>query len=111
MRIAKILAVIGFIIMFVSLTYGFTVGDFNAEGAELVALIWGKISLIDVYIMFLIFWGWIVYREKSALRSGLWLVAMLVLGSLTACAYLFLALQGSGGDWKKFWLGQRYQEA
>jgi hypothetical protein len=32
---------------------------------------------------------------------------MMVLGFFTASLYTFIALQASGGDWKKFWMGNR----
>jgi hypothetical protein len=39
-----------------------------------------------------------------------WVVLMMVLGFWTASLYTFLALQASGGDWRRFWLGQRWAE-
>jgi hypothetical protein len=35
---------------------------------------------------------------------------MMVLGFFTGSLYLFIALQKSGGNWKKVWLGNRYLE-
>ena len=54
------LALIGFIIMLVSITTAFISGDFFQEGSVLLSLAWGKVSLIDVYIGFIIFCGWII---------------------------------------------------
>ena len=107
MRIMKGLALLGAAAMAGVLIYGFTVGDFGREGRELLSMPWGIISLVDLYVGFTLFSGWIVYRERSAARSALWVVLMMVLGFFTASIYTFVALQTSGGDWKRFWMGNR----
>ena len=111
MRIAKIIAGLGLIAMTGILIYAFTNGDFSAEGSKLLAMPWGIVSLVDLYVGFILFSAWIVYREKSLVRSIIWVVLMMVLGFFTASLYTLIALQTSGGDWKRFWLGKNYQEA
>jgi hypothetical protein len=111
MKLANILALLGFLVMFATLTYGFVVGDFAAEGSLLLSLAWGKVTLIDVYMGFLLFSGWIIYREKSVIRSIIWVALMMVFGNLTACLYTLLALRESRGRWQRFWLGQRAEGA
>lgn len=101
------LALIGFIIMLVSITTAFIIGDFFQEGSVLLSLAWGKVSLIDVYIGFIIFCGWIIYREGSLWRSMIWVILMMVFGNMTACLFILLALRQSRGDWTRFWLGDR----
>jgi len=110
MRAAKIIALLGAIIMGCALIYGFTVGDFSGEGAQLLAMPWGVISLIDVYIMFTLYSVWVVYREKSVLRSAVWVLFIMVLGAFTCSLYALIALQTSGGNWRRFWLGHRFVE-
>ena len=107
MKLARVLALLGFLVMLATLTYGFVVGDFGAEGSILLSLAWGKVSLIDAYVGFLVFSGWIVYREKSVMRSIIWVILMLVLGNLTSCLYVLLALHESKGSWQRFWFGHR----
>ena len=107
MLVAKILSFLGILAMVVALIYGFTVGDFSADGAVLLQNPWGVVSMVDLYVGFLLFSGWIIYREKSIVRSLIWFVLMMVLGFLTASLYIFIALNTSKGDWKKFWMGQR----
>jgi hypothetical protein len=34
-------------------------------------------------------------------------VLMMVLGFWTATLYTLIALQSSGGDWRRFWMGHR----
>ena len=107
MKIGKVVAALGILAMTAVLIYGFTVGDFAAEGNVLLSMPWGIVSLIDLYVGFILFSGWIVYREKSLVRSIVWVVLMMVLGFFTASLYTLIAFQTSGGDWTRFWMGRR----
>ena len=106
MKIAKAIALLGLLAMTAVLIYGFTVGDFATEGKQLLSMPWGIVSLVDLYVGFVLFSGWIVYREKSAVRSVVWVLLMMVLGFWTASLYSLIALQTSGGDWRRFWMGR-----
>jgi hypothetical protein len=107
MKIAKLIALVGLLAMTGILIYGFTIGDFSAEGARLLAMPWGIVSLVDLYVGFALFSGWIVFREKALLPSIIWVILMMVLGFWAGALYTFIALQTSGGDWKRFWYGKR----
>lgn len=107
MRAAKVLSLVGLLAMTAVLVYGFTVGDFAAEGGRLLRMPWGIVSLLDLYVGFALFSAWIVYRERFAAAAVVWVVLMMVLGFWTASLYVFLALQASQGDWLRFWLGRR----
>ncbi len=110
MKFAKLLSLFGILAMTAVLIYGFTAGNFLSDGATLLQNPWGVVSLVDLYTGFILFSGWIVYREKSFLPSLVWVILMMVLGFFTASLYVFLALNTSGGNWKKFWLGRRADE-
>lgn len=107
MKIAKIISLLGLLAMTGILIYGFTVGDFAAEGSKLLAMPWGIVSLVDLYVGFALFSVWIVFREKSLLPSLIWVILMMVLGFWTGALYTLIALQTSGGDWQRFWFGRR----
>lgn len=107
MKIAKLIALAGLLAMTGVLIYGFTVGDFFEEGSQLLSMPWGIVSLVDLYAGFALFSVWIVYREKSLWRSIVWVVLMMVLGFWTGSLYTLFALQTSGGNWQRFWKGQR----
>ncbi len=107
MRIAKFITLAGLLAMTAVLIYGFTVGNFSTEGAKLLAMPWGIVSLVDLYTGFTLFSCWIVFREKVWLPSVVWVILMMVLGFWTGALYTFVALQTSGGDWKRFWYGKR----
>jgi len=106
MKVAKLIALAGLLAMTAVLVYGFTVGNFSAEGARLLAMPWGIVSLVDLYVGFALFSCWIVFREKAWLPALIWVVLMMVLGFWAGALYTFIALQTSDGDWKRFWLGK-----
>lgn len=106
MKIAKAVALLGVIAMSLALANGFINGDFRGEGSILLGMPWGIISLVDLYVGFTLFSGWIIYREGWTLKAAIWVLLMMVLGFFTGALYSFLALQSSGGDWRKFWLGR-----
>ena len=107
MNFAKVVAILGILAMGAALFYGFRAGTLSQDGAILMKMPWGIVSLVDVYMGFILFCSWIVYRERNLLFA-LWLVIMImVLGNFIAIAYAFWALIHSQGDWKKFRLGAR----
>lgn len=107
MKIARIIALISLLGMTGSLVYGFANGNFLAEGSKLMAMPWGIISLVDLYVGFSLFSCWIVFREKTVTSAIIWVVLMMVLGFWTGALYTYLALQKSKGDWNRFWFGNR----
>lgn len=107
MKLAKVLSVVGFVIMAVMIVRAIVFGDFIGEGADLIRGPWGQLSLTDVYVGFLIFAGWIIFREQSFIRSLIWIIVLLILGNVIACLYIFIALWQCDGDRHKFWFGRR----
>ena len=107
MNIAKVISTIGLLAMTAVLGYAFTSGSITTEGAWLFAHPWGQVSLVDVYVGFALFSGWVVYRENSMARSLLWIGLIIVLGNWSSSLYALLALISSRGDWKHFWMGNR----
>ena len=106
MKLGKITALLGLLAMTGIILYAFAVGDFNQEGAQLLAMPWGQVSMVDLYVGFILFSGWIIYREKSLGRSVIWVILMMLLGNWTASLYALVALLTSGGDGRRFWLGR-----
>jgi len=107
MKIAKVISLLGLLAMTGILIYAFTMGNFSSEGTKLLAMPWGVVSLVDLYVGFALFSGWIVYREKSLLRSIFWVVLMMTMGFWAGSLYTFIALQTSRGDWNHFLKGDR----
>ena len=111
MTMAKAAVFVLMIVMGVTLVYGFTQGNLSADGSVLLSIPWGIVSLVDVYVGFALFSGWVVYREASLVRALVWVVLIMVLGFFIASLYALLALQASDGDWKRFWLGHQAEDS
>lgn len=107
MKFVIILAVLGTLAMSVILGYAFLNGDFSAEGTRLLGMPWGIVSLVDLYTGFILFSGWIIFRERSVLRSIIWVIFMMALGFFTASVYVLAAALSAKGSWRKFWMGNR----
>jgi hypothetical protein len=60
----------------------------GADGVELTALVWGRVTLIDLGLALVAGWAWIAWREASLVRSLVWLVVVAVTGSGGILAYV-----------------------
>ena len=106
MMLARIVTVLGVLAMGGMILFALATGNLATEGAALLSMAWGKVSMVDLYVGFILFSGWIIYREKSLVRSVIWVFFMMTLGNFTASLYALIALLTCGGDWKRFWLGR-----
>jgi hypothetical protein len=79
---------IGLLAMVMALAYGVLEGDFSGEGAVLVDLAWGRVSLVDIYTGVFVFGAWIVWREPSMRRATPWLALLVVFGNFGIAPYL-----------------------
>ena len=110
MKIAKILAWLGLLAMTAVLLNGFINGNFGEDGGELLSNPWGMVSLVDLYVGFVLFSIWIAFREKNVLLAIIWIILMMVLGFFTGSLYTLIALYQSKGDWGRFFLGARKEK-
>ena len=99
------------VVMGAALAYGFLVGDFWADGAELMDNPWGVVSLFDVYVGFFFFIGWVWYRECCLGAKAFMTVAILLGGNLICGIYAVFTLLTSKGDPQVFFLGNGKEEA
>ena len=106
MKAIKLLSISGTLIMFFTLLYGFIQGEFFNEGSVLMSMAWGKVSLIDVYIGFFLFSGWVLYREEKLLTALSWILFIMILGNFITCLYVTIMLFKSKENSKWFWLGK-----
>lgn len=110
MKLVKIIGWVGLLAMTLALAQGFILGDFFADGSELLSNPWGIVSLVDLYVGFVLFSCWIAFREKNTLAIILWIVSMMILGFFAGSAYVVINLHASKGDWSKFFLGARKED-
>jgi len=107
----KIAAGLGALAMIVVLVHGFVAGDFTGEGSRLLAMPWGRVSLVDLYVGFVLFSCWILFRDGLTPLSAVWIAGVMILGSLAICLYVLAALRSSRTEWRLFFLGRHAQEA
>ena len=96
---------LGAAIMVAAIIYAFVAGDFFGEAETMFPLPWFQLAMIDLYIGFLLFGGWILYRESSRPVAFGWIVLLCLLGNLASCIYAVRAIATCGGDWRRFWMG------
>ena len=67
-------------------------GHLLIEGRALLAMPWGRMSLVDIYTGLLLFCCWIGWREQNKYVAIIWMLMLLVLGNLATCLYVLIAL-------------------
>ncbi len=105
--IPAVIAYGGFFIMFLVVCYAFVYGDFFLEGAVLVDMAWGLVTLVDLYLGLLLFSFWVIYREDNKTSALSWSVMILLLGNMLSCLYILKSFYESDGSMTRFWLGKR----
>lgn len=99
MKTARIVAWLCLLAMTAGLINAFVNGDFLADGGALLGNPWGVMAMIDLYVGFVLFSIWIVYRERTLWKIILWIVTLMIFGFLIGSIYILKALYESGGDW------------
>ncbi len=84
----RVLAALGTGAMAAAIPGAFSIASLTDDGGALLGLTWGRVTLVDIYLAFVFGWLWVAWRERSTRRSLLWLVAILVTGSLALFGYL-----------------------
>lgn len=88
MTTIRTVAVVAALAMLATIVYGFVAGDFTTDGAALLDLAWGRVTMVDLYLAFAAVWSWIAFREGSVPAALLWAVLMITLGSLAIWGYI-----------------------
>lgn len=91
MTAIRTVSALGVAAMTIALVFGFTTGDFSGEGGQILDLIWGRVTLIDLYVGVAIFAVFMFWRERSVGVSIAWLGAFVVLGNLATALYVLVA--------------------
>ena len=86
--------------------YGLSQGDLVADTRHIMAVPWGFVTLIDVYLGLFLFSGWILWREQSKAQALVWVALLMTLGNVATAAYVLVTAYQSKGDVSRFWLGR-----
>ena len=91
-RVLRVLAPVGALVMLVTIVLALTTGaPLGADGAAIAALVWGRVTFVDLGLALVAGWAWIAWRERSVPRALAWLVATTVTGSFAILLYVALA--------------------
>jgi Protein of unknown function (DUF1475) len=101
-----VLLLLGTCWMAAAIIYGMVASNIPAEVRTLIKCIWFWISMADLYTGFMLFSGWIIFRERSWAIAVPWIILLLTLGNLTSCVYALIAAVRARGNWRLFWLGK-----
>lgn len=107
MKIIKLFAILGILAMGIVLIYGFTAGDFFEDGSVILNNPWGIVSLVDLYVGFILFSLWIIYRETNIYQTVIWVILMMVFGWFIGAIYVYYAAHMSKDDKEIFFHGQK----
>jgi hypothetical protein len=91
MTAIRTVSALGVAAMTIALIIAFTTGDFSGEGGQILDLIWGRVTLIDLYVGVAIIAAFVFWRERSAPISIAWLAAFIVLGHWATALYVLVA--------------------
>jgi hypothetical protein len=80
-----------FVTMLAAIAYGMASGGFIEELGTLLDTPWARVTLIDLFLGFLVVGAWIGWREQSVLRALPWWIGLALTGNLAAGLYVFLA--------------------
>lgn len=105
MKIAKVISAISVLAMTVALLNGFINGSFFDDGSIILNNPWGIVSLVDLYVGFIIFSMWIYFREEKKIYSILWIISVMILGFFSVSVYVLIVLIKSHDNWLEFFLG------
>lgn len=87
LRVARIVAPVAALVMAVTLLLGLLAAPQGAV-AELLDNVWGRVTIVDLYLALLAVWIWIVWRERSVGAAVLWGMLLVVTGSVALWTYI-----------------------
>jgi hypothetical protein len=101
----KGVAWLGALIMAGMIVFSLVTGDFFGEGSILLGMVWGQMSMVDLYVGFFLFYLWILRREKDLITRIIWFLLMMTTGSLATALYILKAAYESKTE-LEFFLGK-----
>ena len=91
-RVLRVVAPLGALAMFVTIVLALGTGALLGEqGAEIGALVWGRVTFVDLGLALLSGWLWIAWRERRLVPALVWLVATAVTGAGALLLYVAIA--------------------
>lgn len=91
-RVLRVAASLGALAMFATIVVALGTGAaLGEDGAAIGALVWGRVTFVDLGLALVAGWLWIVWRERRVVPALVWLVVTAVTGSGGLLLYVALA--------------------
>lgn len=105
LRVARIVAPVAAFVMAATVVIGLLVAPQGAV-AELLDNVWGRVTIVDLYLALLAAWVWILWRERSVGAAVLWGLLLVVTGSVALWTYITWRAS-TARDFQELLLGPR----
>ncbi len=90
MKTVRLSAWISTLIMAFMIVFSISTGSLSEQGSILMGLVWGQMSLVDLYVGFFLVYIWIYYKETKVLPKIIWAILLIVTGSLATAVYILI---------------------
>ena len=91
-RFLRVAAPLGALAMFATIVFALGTGEsLGEQGAEIGALVWGRVTFVDLGLALVTGWLWIAWRERRVVNALVWLVATAVTGAGALLLYVAIA--------------------
>lgn len=71
------------------IVFSISTGDLAAEGSLIGSMVWGQMSLVDLYVGFFLVYFWVFYKETSVISRVVWAVLFVITGSMATALYIY----------------------
>ena len=89
MKFIRFASLASLIVMAAMIVFSITTGDLFLEGSIIGSLVWGQMSLVDLYVGFFLVYLWVYYKESSITLRIVWAVLFVVTGSMATALYIY----------------------
>jgi len=90
MKLIRLFAWISSLIMTFMIIFSLLTGNFFEQGSILMGLVWGQMSLVDLYVGFFLVYLWIYFKESKLFPKLIWAILLIVTGSLATAVYILI---------------------
>jgi len=92
LAVLRVAAPLGALLMFATIAWALATGaPLGSEGSLIAALVWGRVTFVDLALALVLGWSFIAWREASLARALVWLVLVAVTGSGAILVYVSIA--------------------
>ena len=89
MKFIRYASLVSLIVMASMIVFSISTGDLFLEGSIIGSLVWGQMSLVDLYVGFFLVYLWVYYKESSLSARMIWAILFVVTGSMATALYIY----------------------